>query len=282
VLVLCLAPFAGAQLTEAQVVKAAKGSVKTALAQLKTDVNEARDAFLDAAEVTEAAFKEGTGNLTELATLFGVAEALQSTVQSAVSAAEQTIVDGFQAAMADMVNLDPINGEVPVQLQVGSGGVRDAAQASIDKLLDKTYAGLQKRLDKLAATVDKSSNFMLRAAIRPPGGSTAFTASGGASAVFNPGLGIDLVWTDRDITLGLSGTLRLSGTQSDVDASGGLDVTVFEADTSFHTVDDEAAVLAGSRWSATVAGLTRGSHVCQVAGHTDPQAAMQFEAFNIP
>jgi hypothetical protein len=281
-LVLCLAPFAGAQFTEAQTVKAAKASVKSALAQLKLDVKAARDTYVDAVDATQDLFEAGNGDLFALGDLFSVARDLQAAVQGAVQDAEEDMADGLRTAMAQMDGLDSLNGEIPAQLQAGAGGVPDVARAAIDKLLDKTYAALDARMNKLEAAIAKHTSFRLRVTMKPPFGSTAFLASAGASTVFKAGFGIDLIWVEHDNTLGDSGRLRIAGSQSDVDASGGLDVVVFEADATFHLVDDTVAVASGDRWSATLSGLDRGSHACLVQGHNDPPAASLAVAFNVP
>ena len=282
VLMLCLAPLAAGQLTEAQVVKASKAGVKTALAVLKQDVNAARDTFLDAVEAMEGDFEAGNGSLDDFDDLFAQAEVLQQAVQDAVQIAEGIIVTKIHDALADLDGGDIVNGKVPQKLQTGSGGVPDAARSGIDKVLAKAYAALDARLDKTEALVRKLSNLRLRASIRPPAGATAFLASGGATAVFDAGFGVDLVWVEHDNTLGDSGRLRVGGTQDDVGASGGLDVTVFEADQTFHQADDAAAALSGDRWSATVGGLDRGTHAFVVAGHVDAPAASLAEAFSVP
>ena len=281
-LVLLLPPLVPAQVSEAQAVKEAKASAKAALATFKTAVNAARDAFLDDVASVDAAFKAGKGSGLDLSGLFDSAVALQTAVQDAVLDADLDIAGGMQIALNDFADGADLDGVLPLEFQVGRSGILDDANVAIDKLLAKTYASLQKRLDKTEALVEKSSVHRMTFSISRPWGSLHHAASELTNTGYPAGFGIDVILGMRDSTTPLTGAFFIAGTDGQATSGPGIDVELIHVDKPAEPAQILAATPDLGRWSALVASLKPGNYVCAAYSHADATSPRVTGNFCIP
>jgi len=280
-----LAPVATAQVTEAQAVKSARAAAKAALKDFKTTLDTHRKGFLGDVGEVEAKFMAGQAAMPDLIGLFDRAFAMQMSVQNSIEVVEDVLADGVQQALADFAGGKDLKNNYPAQLQLGTSGVLDDANAAIDKLLAKTYAAIGKRLLKTEAIVAASSPLRLRSSLRPPYGSLPVAASEKASMKFTAGLGIDLIWAVREALLSVQGNVLLSGTNTAGQFPEGPDVSVIHVGQEVGApiaVQAEPFFLYNTRWSAEIDGLDHGSWLCLVTTHGATDAPYCAASFGLP
>jgi hypothetical protein len=279
-----LAPVAASQISEAKAVSEAKAASKTALAQLKAGVNDERDTFLSHVADVEAKLKDGSAQLSDLDGLFDAAVDMQSSVQGFIVQSELECVQGVQTALADLAGGSDLAGVYPTALEVGTGGVIDDYEASAARLLGKTYATLDARLNKTEALAAKGGALTLRVTLRPPHhGKLSGAASEKAASFFYAGLGIDVLWAVRDASNPNSGQIFAAGSQVNVEADLGDDFLVYEIGESFGASQGGSCTAGGTgRWTASIGALHQGSYICDIESHADPNSGLQGDAFGIP
>jgi hypothetical protein len=264
-LLLVLAPLAPAQSTSPQAVKAARAASKAALTEFRQRLGDARDVFVAEVTATETLFKAGTGGAADLDALFDQFQVMQASVQQAVKDACLDTASGARDALVALAGGFDLDGQYPLDLQIGRAGVFEDARASIDRLLARTYDTLNRRLDRTEALLTKLGDQHLRVWVGPPGGSLQHVATDGIADVLPVGFTIDALWARRELGVPGAGVLLASGPDGSIAAGPGLTFTAIRYKAQGIDTLQAEVVRGALRWTVSFEDLPRGSYLCFVS-----------------